>query len=101
MQDVEIKAEIGRRLAAKQLPHGPGVLIHGGRGGRGRVCDACGERIELDDDQYEVGCASADRLHTRAYMMHLDCHLYWTALSDTRWASLSRADTNGRRSAKK
>jgi len=98
VDDAEIKAEINRRLASKELPLGPGIVIRSCRGSSD-VCDACGQRIGIDDEQSQVIGWSADRLRTCAFAMHLDCHRLWTELSSYPCGRYRRADADDRQPA--
>lgn len=100
VDDVGLKAEISRRLASKLLPLGPGIVIRSCRGTSG-VCDACGQRIGIDDEQSHVMGMSADRLRTCTLAMHLDCHRLWTELSSYPSGRYRRADADDRQSATK
>jgi hypothetical protein len=100
VDDVEIKAEINRRLAGKQLPLGPGILLRSCRGSGG-ACDACGQPIGLNDEQSQVMGMAADRLRTCALAMHLDCYRLWAELSRCSLGSPVAADADDRQSARK
>jgi hypothetical protein len=100
MDAVDIKAEINRRLARKQLPFGPGILLRSCRGSSG-VCDACGQRIGPDDEQSQIMGMSADGLRTCAFAMHLDCYRLWADLSSHSLGDTVAADAADRQSARK
>jgi len=99
VDDVEIKAEINRRLACKQLPFGPGIVIRNCRGGSG-VCDACGRCIGVDDEQSQVMGMSVDRLRTCAFAMHINCHRLWTELSTYSLGGIVAAAADDRQPAR-
>ncbi|HEY7521897.1 MAG TPA: hypothetical protein VIE36_26720 [Methylomirabilota bacterium] len=64
---------IRQRILSGTLPRPRAVLVYAGYS-RGRICDACGERIEPREMEHEVPGPD------RAVFMHAECFRFWQTI---------------------